>query len=150
MAPHSSTLAWKIPWMEEPCRLPLCSDCFDYLWRRGLFSLMCFLGEKRYSPGLRQKPWSPKQSVQVTQEMSEWYFLMLDLSYAQPQLQRTKRNCCIWKALKLDEARKMKERELLLHFMYGKIGFAILTVLCAFAGGCILSSLGKVWLSAAK
>ena len=48
------------------------------------------------------------------------------------------------KALKLDEARKMKQRELLLHFMYGKIGFAILTVLSAFAGGCILSSLGKV------
>ena len=22
MAPHSSTLAWKIPWMEEPGRLP--------------------------------------------------------------------------------------------------------------------------------
>ena len=21
MAPHSSTLAWKIPWTEEPCRL---------------------------------------------------------------------------------------------------------------------------------
>ena len=21
MAPHSSTLAWKIPWAEEPCRL---------------------------------------------------------------------------------------------------------------------------------
>ena len=21
MAPHSSTLAWKIPWIEEPCRL---------------------------------------------------------------------------------------------------------------------------------
>ena len=21
MAPHSSTLAWKIPWMEEPCKL---------------------------------------------------------------------------------------------------------------------------------
>ena len=21
MAPHSSTLAWKTPWMEEPCRL---------------------------------------------------------------------------------------------------------------------------------
>ena len=21
MAPHSNTLAWKIPWMEEPCRL---------------------------------------------------------------------------------------------------------------------------------
>ena len=23
MAPHSSTLAWKIPWMEEPRRLPI-------------------------------------------------------------------------------------------------------------------------------
>ena len=23
MAPHSSTLAWKIPWMEEPSRLPV-------------------------------------------------------------------------------------------------------------------------------
>ena len=23
MAPHSSTLAWKIPWMEEPGRLPV-------------------------------------------------------------------------------------------------------------------------------
>ena len=22
MAPHSSTLAWKIPWTEEPCRGP--------------------------------------------------------------------------------------------------------------------------------
>ena len=22
MATHSSTTAWKIPWMEEPCRLP--------------------------------------------------------------------------------------------------------------------------------
>ena len=22
MAPHSSTLAWKLPWMEEPGRLP--------------------------------------------------------------------------------------------------------------------------------
>ena len=21
ITPHSSTLAWKIPWMEEPCRL---------------------------------------------------------------------------------------------------------------------------------
>ena len=39
----------------------LCLDFFDYLWRRGLFSLMCFPGGKRYSPGLRQKPWSPKR-----------------------------------------------------------------------------------------
>ena len=47
------------------------------------------------------------------------------------------------KSLKAGWSTENEQRELLLHFMYGKIGFAILTVLCAFAGGCILSSLGK-------
>ena len=30
MAPHSSTLAWKIPWMEEPGGLPWCSVQFSH------------------------------------------------------------------------------------------------------------------------
>ena len=47
------------------------------------------------------------------------------------------------KSLKAGWSTENEQRELLLHFMYGKIGFTILTVLCAFAGGCILSSLGK-------
>ena len=43
MAPHSSTLAWKIPWMEEPSRLQSMgvakswtrlSDFTFMLWRR--------------------------------------------------------------------------------------------------------------------
>ena len=29
MAPHSSTLAWKIPWMEEPGMLQLCPTLCD-------------------------------------------------------------------------------------------------------------------------
>ena len=34
MAPHSSTLAWKIPWMEEPGRLPIAavSGCHKIQW----------------------------------------------------------------------------------------------------------------------
>ena len=36
MAPHSSTLAWKTPWMEEPGRLQSMG-----LWRVGLESISC-------------------------------------------------------------------------------------------------------------
>ena len=49
MAPHSNTLAWKIPWMEEPGRLPSLGS-----WRVGhdwatSFSLLC-IGEGNGSP----------------------------------------------------------------------------------------------------
>lgn len=74
----------------------LYSDFFDYLWKREPLSLMCFFGEREYFPGLRKKPWSPKYSVQVTKKMCDLSFLMLYLSYAQPPLLRTKRNC-VWK-----------------------------------------------------
>ena len=30
MAPHSSTLAWKIPWTEEPGRLQSMVDALDF------------------------------------------------------------------------------------------------------------------------
>ena len=30
MAPHSSTLAWKIPWMEEPSRLQSMGSLSDF------------------------------------------------------------------------------------------------------------------------
>ena len=38
MAPHSSTLAWKIPWMEEPGRLQLDTKS----WTRSVTSLSLF------------------------------------------------------------------------------------------------------------
>ena len=44
MAPHSSTLAWKIPWMEEPGRLQSIG-----LLRVGYFSLSC-IGEGNGNP----------------------------------------------------------------------------------------------------
>ena len=51
MAPHSSTLAWKIPWMEEPGRLQsmasLESDMTERLHFR--FSLSC-IGEGNGNP----------------------------------------------------------------------------------------------------
>ena len=51
MAPHSSTLAWKIPWMEEPGRLQsmesLRSDMTEQLHFH--FSLSC-IGEGNGNP----------------------------------------------------------------------------------------------------
>ena len=51
MAPHSSTLAWKIPWMEEPSRLQsmgsLKSDTTEQLHFH--FSLSC-IGEGNGNP----------------------------------------------------------------------------------------------------
>ena len=51
MAPHSSTLAWKIPWMEEPGRLQsmgsLESDTTE--WLHFHFSLSC-IGEGNSNP----------------------------------------------------------------------------------------------------
>ena len=49
MAPHSSTLAWKIPWMEEPGRLQsMGSQRVGYNWATSL-SLSC-LGEGNGNP----------------------------------------------------------------------------------------------------
>ena len=52
MAPHSNTLAWKIPWMEEPGRLQSTwgreeSDVTD--WLHFHFSLSC-IGEGNGEP----------------------------------------------------------------------------------------------------
>ena len=44
MAPHSSILAWKIPWMEEPSRLQsMGSQRVGHDWTTSLYSL-CFRG----------------------------------------------------------------------------------------------------------
>ena len=45
MAPHSSTLAWKIPWMEEPGRLQsmgLLRVGHDWVTSLSLFTFMCW------------------------------------------------------------------------------------------------------------
>ena len=53
MAPHSSTLAWKIPWTEEPGRLPsVGSRTVGHNWATSL-SLFTFLHWRR--------KWNPRQ-----------------------------------------------------------------------------------------
>ena len=51
MAPHFSTLAWKIPWMEEPGRLQSMGSLESYTTERLLFhfSLSC-IGEGNGNP----------------------------------------------------------------------------------------------------
>ena len=48
MAPHSSTLAWKIPWMEEPGRLQ--SDESDMTERLHFHFLLSCIGEGNGNP----------------------------------------------------------------------------------------------------
>ena len=65
MAPHSSTLAWKIPWMEEPGRLPSMGSLrVRYDWETSL-SLFTFMHWRRkcqptqvFLPGESQGRWS--------------------------------------------------------------------------------------------
>ena len=50
MAPHSSTLAWKIPWMEEPGRLQSMGSLrVEHNWLHFHFSLSC-IGEGNGNP----------------------------------------------------------------------------------------------------
>ena len=50
MAPHSSTLAWKIPWMEEPGRLQSWGTKSQTLIERLHFQFYCHALEKAMAP----------------------------------------------------------------------------------------------------
>jgi len=82
MAPHSSTLAWKIPWMEEPGRLQSMGSLrvrhdwvtslslFTFMhWRRKWQPTWVFLpGESPWQRSLRDySPWGCKES-----DTAEW------------------------------------------------------------------------------
>ena len=41
MAPHSGTLAWKIPWMEEPGRLQSMGSLFNHSTNKHLLTAYC-------------------------------------------------------------------------------------------------------------
>ena len=75
MAPHSSTLAWKIPWTEEPGRLQSMYGCEswtikkDECWRIDVFELWCW---RR----LLRVPWTARRSNQsVLKEINPYYSL---------------------------------------------------------------------------
>ena len=65
MAPHSSTLAWKIPWTEEPVR----PQSMGSLWRRQWHPTPVFLPGKSHGQRslLGYSPWGCKES-----DMTEW------------------------------------------------------------------------------
>ena len=53
MAPHSSTLAWKIPWMEEPGRLQSIGSLrvrHDWATSRSLFTFMRWRRKRQATP----------------------------------------------------------------------------------------------------
>ena len=51
MAPHSSTLAWKIPWMEEPGRLqPMGSRRVGHEWATSLSLFTCMHWRRKRQP----------------------------------------------------------------------------------------------------
>ena len=70
MAPHSSTLAWKIPWTEEPGRLQSMGSLrVGHNWATSL-SLFTFMHWRRkwqptpvFLPGESQRQWAPVYGV---------------------------------------------------------------------------------------
>ena len=50
MAPHSSTLAWKIPWTEEPGRLQSMGSLRDWVTSLSLFTFMHWRGKWQPTP----------------------------------------------------------------------------------------------------
>ena len=65
MAPHSSTLAWKIPWMEEPGGL----QSMGCVWRGGVRG---FRAAQQWVQELRSWTWG-FPGDRVGQELERWW-----------------------------------------------------------------------------
>ena len=82
MAPHSSTLAWKIPWMEEPGRLQsmgsLESDTTERLHFH--FSLSC-IGEGNGNPLQRSCLENPRDG-------GAWWATVYEVAQSRTRLKR--------------------------------------------------------------
>ena len=88
MAPHSSTLAWKIPWMEEPGRLQSMGSLrVIYDWPTSL-SLLC-IGEGNGNPlqcSCLENPrdggawWAAVYGVTQSQKRLKWLSRLIDVN----------------------------------------------------------------------
>ena len=95
MAPHSSTLAWKIPWMEEPGRLQSIGSMrvrpdwatslslFTFMhWRRKWQPTPVFLPGESQGPGslVGCRPWGHTESdmTEVTQQQQQWVWRQVE------------------------------------------------------------------------
>ena len=86
MAPHSSTLAWKIPWMEEPGRLQSMGSLrVGHDWESSL-SLFTFMHWRR--------KWQPTP-VFLPRESQEWGSLVGCRLWGHTELDMTEWLCCL-------------------------------------------------------
>ena len=79
MAPHSSTLAWKIPWMEEPGRLQSMGSLrvgHDWVTSLSLFTLMHWRRKWQptpvFLPGESQRQWAAIYGVAQSRTRLKW------------------------------------------------------------------------------
>ena len=87
MAPHSSTLAWKIPWMEEPGRLQSMGSLRVGLDYETSLSLFTFLPWRR--------KWQPTP-VFLPGESQGWGSLV---------------GCCLWGFIELDTTEATQQQQ---------------------------------------
>ena len=94
MAPHSSTLAWKIPWMEESGRLQsmgsLESDTTERL--RFYFSLSC-IGEGNGNP-------LQYSCLETPRDGGAWWAAISGVAQSQTQLKQLSSSSGLWRNLK--------------------------------------------------
>ena len=82
MAPHSSTLAWKIPWMEEPGRLQSMGSLrVGYDWATSLSLSLSCIGEGNGNPLQYSCLENPKDS-------GAWWAAVYGVAQGQTQLKR--------------------------------------------------------------
>ena len=82
MAPHSSTLAWKIPWMEEPGRLQsLGSRRVGHVWVTSL-SFFTFMHWRRKGNPL------PCSCLENPRDSGDWWAAIYGVAQSRTQLKR--------------------------------------------------------------
>ena len=90
MAPHSSTLAWKIPWMEEPGRLQsMGSRRVGHDWATP-FSLFTFMHWRR--------TWQPTQCscLENPRDSGAWWAAVYEVAQSQTRLKRLSSSSSRW------------------------------------------------------
>ena len=89
MAPHSSTLTWKIPWTEEPGRLQSTGSLrVRHNWTTSLLIFTFMLWRRKWQPTPVFLP-------------------------GEPQRQRTLVGCCLWGRTESDTSEATKEQQIM-------------------------------------
>ena len=88
MAPHSSTLAWKIPWMEEPGRLQSMGSLrVGHDWATSLSLFLSCTGEGNGNPLQCPCPENPRNG-------GAWWAAVYGVAQSQTRLKRLSSSSC--------------------------------------------------------